>query len=125
MSKTIHDAPADPEHGNPDDLRALPPKFEGVPKALKELPRWIVWIKGAPKKDGSGRYDKIPMNAKTGKACNAHATANHFTFDEVCEAYKTGNFDGIAVDLPNEREPVAFDEQGGPLYQGLRTRLAY
>ncbi len=98
------------------ELPALRPKFEGVPALLREQPRWLGWIKGAAKADGSGRYEKIPVNVRTYKACNAHAAANHFTFHEVCEAYETGRLAGIAFDLPNEREPIAFDEAGRPLY---------
>lgn len=96
--------------------RVLRPKFEGVPELLRLLPRWVAWNVGKPKADGGGRYEKIPVNAKTGKACNAHDPANWLTFEDVCRAYETGRFAGIAIDLPNERESVATADDASPLF---------
>ena len=105
-----------PDKATSPMARVLSPKPAGIPELLRDLPRWLTWVHGADKQNGSGRYEKIPVNWQSGKACNAHDSANWLTFDAACKALAAGRFSGIAIDLPNERDPVATAADGTPLY---------
>ena len=96
--------------------KVLRPRADKVPALLKGLNRWVLWNVGKPKTDGSGRYEKIPVDAATGRAINAHDSRYWMAFEEVMRAYDSGKFAGIAIDLPNDAEPISRDADGTPLY---------
>ena len=72
----------------------LPVQPDGIPTALKESPRWVVWKLSRK----GGRWTKVPVQANgTPAKCNDPMT--WATFGTVLTAYRTEWFDGIGFML--------------------------
>lgn len=104
-----------------NEVKVISPKFDEIPRILRELGQWVLWRLGDMKTDGSGRYGKVPISPVTGMNANAHDSQNWLNFDQAVDLYTKGwirgtAIAGIAIDLPNTPEPVAQNERGEPLY---------
>jgi primase-polymerase (primpol)-like protein len=82
-------------------------KPEQIPAELKALPQWVIW-----------RYfwlairlkwDKPPLNARTGNAASTTDANTWAPFVRALESYHLGAFDGIGVVLTSENEFFGFD----------------
>jgi len=68
--------------------------LDNIPKELQEYPRWLVW-KAEPDRKDSSKLNKVPKNLQ-GKALGSwQEVSNLFTFEDVKNAYDSGNFAGI------------------------------
>ncbi len=99
-------------YSTPDEKpKVLAPNFDAVPASIRALERWVLWrlVWSAEKR----KWDKPPYQANGFKA-KSNDLSTWTTFDNVVTAYRTGQFDGIGielgagycgVDLDNCREP--------------------
>lgn len=92
------------------------PKPENIPEELKKL-RWGVWKAsirtdkdGVVRVDTQGRpkWNKAPLNPRTGYPATTTKPETFGTFDEAWNAYGTGNYSGIGV-LLDGGHVVGFD----------------
>ncbi len=107
----------------------IAPKHTDTPAWALGYPHWVTWTTRELKKDGSGRYNKVPTSA-SGHDCNAHDLKNHRKLTEVLAQYRRthgtpdsllfeqvkGKLAGIALDLPNAPTPFAYADDGAPLF---------
>lgn len=87
----------------------------GIPAALKELLRWVLWLfvwKG--KNDGTGKWDKVPMTVSM-KNASSTDQKTWVPFDAVYSTFIKGKFNGIGfvlgdgfagIDLDDVRDPA-------------------
>lgn len=68
-----------------------------IPPLLKGLNCWVTWRAGESKP--SGKFDKVPIDAVTGRSVSANQAANWLTFDAALTAYQQGRCSGIGVAL--------------------------
>lgn len=82
-----------------------------IPEILKQSNRWVTWRAGDVKP--TGKFDKVPINPRTGRNISANDPANWFGFDEACAAYDAGLCSGIGIALSDQ--PIVFSD-GAPLF---------
>jgi hypothetical protein len=82
-----------------------------MPTLMSALDRWVTWGAGPPKPNG--KFDKVPIDARTRLPVNANSHSNWLSFTDACAAYDHGACDGIGIALC--AAPVAHVE-GTPLY---------
>lgn len=75
-----------------------------IPDDLKELPRWVVY-RLRPKRGGSGRPDKIPLDVRGGHA-RSNDPATWSTFDEAVEAMRLLPADGVGFMFDSDADDV-------------------
>lgn len=72
-----------------------------IPDLLKGLTRWVVWRAGPPK-DG-GKFDKIPVDAVTGRAVSPLDPTNWLPFNRAMDAYDRGGVQGVGIVLTRDQ----------------------
>lgn len=85
---------------------------EAIPDELKERCHWVCWVVGNTKENG--KFDKIPVDPKTGRFTDGTNPNNWLSFEEVCAHYDNGKCDGIGIGLRGD--PFSVDQDGQPLY---------
>ncbi len=75
----------------------LPIDAAAIPDSLKEHNRWVGW-KWQWNND-RGKWDKPPVNARTGAIASIQKSQNWCSFDEALEAVRAGRCDGIGFVL--------------------------
>jgi hypothetical protein len=96
---TAADATARP--AQPAVPRALPVLVEAIPAELKAIDTWVVWRYKwkTPAKGKAGKWDKPPLDARTGKPASSTDPKTWTTFASALAAYHRGQFHGIGVAL--------------------------
>jgi len=94
----------------------LPVLADSIPEWLKSAPRWVAWrYKWKPPENKAvGKWDKPPLNAKTGKAASSTDPATWSTFDEAMAAYRAGGFDGVGI-VVHKHDRMTADGELQPL----------
>lgn len=82
-------------------------KPEGIPKLLREQPRWLCWRAG-PRKP-TGKFDKVPVDPRTKRNINGRDPANWLMFAEAMNACLNGMADGIGFAL-SDQHPIVVDD---------------
>ena len=82
-----------------------------IPSQLTALDRWVTWRAGQPKT--SGKFDKVPINPKTGRPISANDAMNWMSFANACAAFDNGKCSGIGIVL--SEQPVT-QADGQPMY---------
>lgn len=68
----------------------LPPRLEGIPETLKTIPRWLVWRPEwveRPDLPEGGKWNKIPIDAKTGGPGSSTDPATWAPFSVAWDKY--------------------------------------
>lgn len=74
----------------------IEPRLDRVPDALASENQWVVWkAEHIVKRDGTPKTTKIPFDPKTGKKASSQRRSNWGSFDQACEAYLSGDYQGI------------------------------
>lgn len=73
---------------------------ERIPSMLKELSRWVAWRAGPVK--ANSKFDKVPMDPKTGRNVNGNDPQNWLSFEDACNAYDEGRCSGVGLALCDE-----------------------
>jgi len=66
----------------------MKPKYNNIPRTMRELPRWAVW-RFKPSTDGK-KPGKMPIDPKTGRAASISDPSTWGAFEEASEALKKG-----------------------------------
>ena len=93
---------------------ALPVRPDQVPRDLRAIDRWVCWryVERA-KPDGTKVWAKLPMTA-SGRAASSTNPATWTTFDDACDAFIVGDFDGIGLVLGDDIQGVDLDDHRDP-----------
>jgi primase-polymerase (primpol)-like protein len=90
----------------PDDKPSLLSlRNESIPAELQPLRRWACWRLQRRGKD----WSKVPFQPN-GRHASSIDPATWSSFEEVCEAYRRGGFDGIGIFLGHGLAGVDFDK---------------
>ena len=68
---------------------------EAIPKALKAIPRFVIWRAGPANENG--KFPKIPISVDAGNNVSAHQATNWLTFETALAAYRNGKCHGIGL----------------------------
>ena len=69
---------------------------EGIPAELRERPQWVSWrLEWVVDNNGKGKWDKPPIDAKTGRKASSTNPTTWATYDEAFAFYQSGKADGI------------------------------
>lgn len=71
--------------------KLLAPRLEAVPDELRALDQWVVWAaewKDDPKHPHGGKWNKVPKNARNGRAASHSDPLTWSTFEEAARAYE-------------------------------------
>lgn len=71
----------------------IPPQWEGIPTALRDLPQWIVWRHHFHR--ARRRWIKLPINPTTGSPAKVSDPTTWGLFVDAQTAYMLGEYDGI------------------------------
>jgi putative DNA primase/helicase len=74
---------------------AIPPRWEGVPTALRDLPQWIVWKHHFHK--ARQNWIKLPFNPATEKPASVSDPSTWGAFEDAEMAYMMGEYDGVGL----------------------------
>ena len=86
--------------------RLLPVNPDNIPELLQQQPRFLGW-KAGPFKP-SGKFDKFPVDPRTGRKINGRDTTHWRTLVEIMDAYHKGVVDGIGFAL-SDQHPIIVD----------------
>ena len=93
-------------------LPAIPPVVpQNVPDILKREKRWLAWRAGPLKP--TGKFDKFPVDPKTGRKINPVDPGNWLPFEAALTAHQQGIASGIGFALSNQHPLVT---SAGPAY---------
>lgn len=97
-------------HSTPQSANEKPrcgsPILENIPETMKAETRWVLWRfewKG-------NKWDKPPINARTGGKASSTDSQTWVTFDAVCAAYHRVGVDGIGFVLGDGWAGVDLDD---------------
>jgi primase-polymerase (primpol)-like protein len=95
----------------PNKPHALHFDAENIPPELRWLRQFGVWRFEEFTDDETGEiwWDKIPINACTGRRASSTNPATWCDFDRAVRAYQTGSFDGVAFFLRSGGGLVGID----------------
>jgi putative DNA primase/helicase len=87
----------------------LKPRLGNVPADLAELIQWVVWR--AEWIANKGKYNKVPVNARTGEAASSTDPTTWSSFTEACHAYEQGGdlYGGIGFVVSEDEPYVGVD----------------
>jgi putative DNA primase/helicase len=90
---------------------ALPPRLESIPAELRGLDQFGVWRfeEFVDEETGEIEWDKIPINARSGRRASSTNPSTWTTFDRAVRTYGRGSCDGVAFFLRPEGGLVGFD----------------
>lgn len=83
-----------------DTSEQIPLFRENIPVQLKEVRRWVIWRAGTP--NSKGKFDKVPIDVRSGHNVNGNDPKNWMSFDDACAAYDAGKCTGIGIALCDE-----------------------
>jgi hypothetical protein len=86
--------------------RVLSAQPENIPELLREQPQWLCWKAGPTKPNG--KFDKVPVDPRTGRNINGRDRANWLTFARAMDACCNGLADGIGFAL-SDQHPIVLD----------------
>ena len=69
-----------------------------IPEEMKQLNRWVNW-KLVPRKGEPGKFQKVPLNSKTGFAASCDEPATWSSFEEAVQRFEQDEVDGIGFQL--------------------------
>jgi putative DNA primase/helicase len=83
--------------GGSTSPQALAVNPDGIPDFLKSLDHWVCWryTWKPPRGKREGKWDKPPINCRTGGAASSTDCSSWSAFAEALTAYETGRYDGI------------------------------
>jgi primase-polymerase (primpol)-like protein len=84
--------------------QALAVRPEGIPKALRAIPRWVLWrYVSRQQADGQARWTKVPYSVEGGLAAVNNAET-WSTFDSALAAPKRDSaYDGLGIILTDRK----------------------
>jgi len=85
----------------------LKPNFELIPDKLNSNDQWVCWR--AEKQEGREKPTKVPYNPRNGRKARVNEPATWTSFEEACQAYKKGGYDGIGFVLTENDPYTGFD----------------
>ena len=101
--------------------RSIADEWE-IPKALAELPRWLVW---RAKPRGNSKIDKIPVSPLTGSPCNATDPGSLTGFTQAHDyALSDQSITGLGFSLGREVGIIGGDLDGCIDAEGRLSELA-
>jgi len=101
--------------------RSIADEWE-IPKALAELPRWLVW---RAKPRGNGKIDKIPVSPLTGSPCNATDPGSLTEFTQAHDyALSYQSITGLGFSLGRDLGIIGGDLDGCIDVDGKLSELA-
>ncbi len=76
---------------------ALSVAVDAVPEQLRAVPHWVAWryVWKPPKGEAAGKWDKPPLDARTGRPASSTDPSTWSTFAEAVAAYRKGGYDGV------------------------------
>src|SRR5436309_2241716 len=83
---------------------------DGVPGRLRSERRWLLWRYGDRR--AGGRQPKVPLSARTGRACDPTRPRHWFPFAEALAAGGRLGADGVGYALSAGDGVVAADLDG-------------
>lgn len=89
---------------------ALTVQLESIPVSLQAIPRWVLWKYEARNDHGGDlRWTKVP---KTGLGRNASTNKPETwaSFEQIAQAYRGGNYDGIGLVLSDSLHGIDLDD---------------
>jgi primase-polymerase (primpol)-like protein len=95
----------------PGKPHALPVDAENIPESLRRLRQFGVWRfeKFTDEETGEIEWDKIPVNACTGRRASSTNPATWCDYNRAVRAYQTGDYDGLAFFLRSGGGLVGID----------------
>src|SRR5690348_1023613 len=89
----------------------LPPIFENIPPKLRELNQFGVWglEEFTDEETGEVSWDKVPVNARTGRRASSTNPGSWSSFAQAVKAYERGGYDGLAFFLKEGGGIVGLD----------------
>jgi putative DNA primase/helicase len=105
---------ASPENNH--TTKPKPPRLEivveNIPQEIKDKERWVIWKWTWNMKEK--KWEKPPMDAKTGFAASSTNPKTWSSFQVVYDKYKNFNWDGIGFVLNGEYTGEDFDDCRNP-----------
>jgi len=90
----------------------MPVDPDGIPASLKTLDRWVAWSWSWV----GTKWDKPPLNARTGRKAKSNDSSTWSTFDVALAAHQAGRFEGIGIVLgeidATGKRLAGFDQDG-------------
>ena len=71
----------------------IPPRWEGIPTELRDLPQWVVWKHHFHK--ARQRWIKLPFNPATERPASTTDPATWGAYIDAEMAYLMGEYDGV------------------------------
>ena len=100
----------------------LPVRLEGIPLALRAIPRWVLWRNvQRSKPNGSKVWAKLPMTVD-GSAASSTDPSTWTDFDTACDGLIMGDYDGLGLVLGADVHGIDLDDCRIP--DGSLTALA-
>jgi hypothetical protein len=81
-------------------------RADNIPDILKGLSQWIVWRAGPLK--ANGKFDKVPIDPRTGRHVSAHDPQHWLSFADAMAAHQAGKGSGIGIVMSASR-PIEMD----------------
>lgn len=93
----------------------LPVRLDGIPEALRAIPRWVMWRSvQRSKPNGQKVWAKLPMTVD-GSAASSTDPSTWSDFDTVCDALiMSDGFDGIGLVLNDDVHGIDLDDCRSP-----------
>lgn len=85
----------------------IKPNFEAIPNELKQLPQWVLW-RAIERK---GKITKTPFSV-TGSFASTTNPNTWASFQNVYEAFQTGQYDGIGFVFTSSDDYIGLDLDG-------------
>jgi putative DNA primase/helicase len=98
---------------------SLPVKIQHIPNELKTKDNWVLWkyVEKA-KPNGEKVWTKVPFSAKGGMASSTNSDT-WCSFDEACDEYLMGDYDGIGLTLGGPLHGIDLDDCRDPVTGSL------
>jgi hypothetical protein len=95
--------------------QALAVRPEGIPKALRAIPRWVLWrYVSRQQADGQARWTKVPYSVEGGLAA-VNNPQTWSTFDSALAAPKRDSaYDGLGIILTGDFHGIDLDDCRNP-----------
>ncbi len=85
----------------------LPVDPSRIPELVKRSQRWFPWQAGPFKPNG--KFDKVPVDPRTGRMMNPLDPSNWWPFDEALHASQSGIGHGVGIAL-SDSHPITIDK---------------
>jgi len=88
----------------------LPVRLEGIPESLRAIPRWVLWRNTKrTKPNGQRVWAKMPLMTD-GSAASSTDPSTWCTFDEACDGFIMGDYDGLGLVLGADVHGIDLDD---------------